>query len=155
MLRHILFGVLLSGVAASAVATQVPPACTCTQTANFPTAIDPDIGRATTTATCQVIFPTPGTSACQVSGTITFWYCPSPSFGWGFGQWGIPPTNISRPSGSYCYPNPGITYTHPSTGTTVTCGQGGVSSYLFVTGTLTSGGTASINPRLAWSCDAI
>lgn len=159
MLRHKLSGLLLAGIATGTAAAQVPPACTCTQTVNISSATDPDIGQATIAASCQVIFPSPGSSSCQVSGTITFYYCPSSGFGWGYGEWGPPTTVISNPdptkSGIHCpSTNNPLTYTLSGPGDTAVCGQGSVASHLYVTGTSGSG-TAYLNPRVVWRCDTL
>jgi hypothetical protein len=120
-----------------------PPNCVCTQTSNTWPASHASIGSATTTAICTVIHPTPSTTSCQVSGTITLNYQPV-GFTFNSGSWGLPPTTFPTA------PATGITnYTNAGT---VVCGQGSVSSYIYITGTV-GGNLATLSGQLSWSCD--
>ena len=84
------------------------------------------LGSATTDAACTVVWPTPSTPHCVISGTIDLYYIDVPSgYHLDAALWGSPNTNFTP------IVNGHMTFTHPS-GTTVACDGSSFSSHLFI-----------------------
>lgn len=128
---------------ATVMKAQTPVACACSLAVDNPFQTN-IVGTATINAACSVVYPTPSTPRCEVSGTITLDYN-IPTDNWVVTQasWGLPNTNFT-PSDT--------TLTHPS-GAGVACGSPGPSSYLLIVWTDSQNSAQeALSPQKSWLC---
>lgn len=107
-------------------ASQAPVACSCSVATNSYYQ-ENSLGSVSTDAVCTVVYPTPTTPRCEVSGTIELYFNDLDA-GWSVttAKWGDPETFFDPIEAGH------MTFDHPS-GTGVACGSSGTfGSYLLI-----------------------
>lgn len=130
-MRSMLLSLLLAALAAPAarVSAQVVPfECACNQFFSDFSA-DTVVGTLTASGSCNVVSLSPGTSSCQVQGTLTLCYQPDPNFVFSSAFWADPVTSFTPVTGT-C---PNNSFTHPSNAVR-DCNGGAISSIVSITG---------------------
>jgi hypothetical protein len=133
----VLFAAMTLFVPASVMAQGVPPAppeCACDMFwSDFST--DLNVGTLTGSGTCSVVSLSPGTSSCQVQGTLTLCYSPN-NFTATSAFWRDPYTSFNPVTGTCTgTPSGNNQYTHPAN-TVRDCNGSEIGSLVSISGSL-------------------